>query len=212
MNYFHHLPAPVCESLGFGPLSWLQPLSRGCKEPRLGSLEASHLNCQGYSFKGPSPVDPTSVGGRAWWHFVVRTAAWRGGSAPTNFKWLPKIRKELYPKEIQAEKWGLRWMGRRNDGTWEGCREPGAISCICQGRSYIHIFLQHPPPKQVSFLLLFWKEIMFRQKWHQYPASLIKSRMKIKWFLYPSWPRKPTPPREMALSQRQPAFHFWSCF
>lgn len=42
--------------------------------------------------------------------------------------------------------------------------------------------------------------------WH-----LIKSRMKIKWFRSPSWPRTantPHPPREMAFSQRQPALHF----
>ena len=178
---------------------------------KAGFSGASHLNCQGHSYKSPSPVDPTSVGGRVWWHFVVRTAAWRGRSALTNFKWLPKIIKELYPKEIQAEKWGLRRMGRRNDGAWEGYRRPGAISYYLSGQ-IIHSHLPSAPPKQVSFLLLFWKEIRFRQKWHQYPANLIKSRMKIKWFLYPSWPGKPTPPREMALTQRQPALYFWSCF
>lgn len=81
-----------------------------------------------------------------------------------------------------------------------------AISYYLSGQ-IIHSHLPSALPKQVSFLLLFWKEITFRQ-WHQYPANLIKSRMKIKWFLYSSWPRKPTPPRNMALSS-SPALYFW---
>lgn len=102
--------------------------------------------------------------------------------------------KEWYPKEIQAEV-------RPEKGWREGTMGLGGIQEAWKAISYylsgqiIHSHLPSALPKQSIFLLLFWKEITFRQ-WHQYPASWLKAQDEDKMISLFLMAKRPTPPRK----------------
>ena len=138
--------------------------SVGCKT--WGPWRFLHLKCRGYGPAKPSGTDPASWGG-----------GWQGAARPEG---------ERVPSSVAN--YFLRSPGR-GVSDWQACRSGGsrvgggrqeACSYFLYVSGQIRAHLSSFSPKQVLVLLLFRKEIIFRQKWHQYPATLIKSRMKMK--------------------------------